>query len=82
VPLSKRIKIDPYIDIAGFSSKPNTSYESLRHQTSCTGIPYIWRDIYYKKLSRPPFSDGILNDLVERKNNLIYSFGLKLGYAF
>ena len=82
VPIFKRVKIDTYIDVAGFSTKSNTTYESLRHQTSCTDIPYIWRNIYYPKLTATPASEGILDDLLQKKSNLIYSFGLKLGYAF
>jgi len=83
LPISKRVKFDTYIDIAGFSSKSNTTYEQLRHQSSCPqNIPYAWRNIYYSRTTGTPLSDGILDDFNKHKSNLIYSFGLKLGYAF
>ncbi len=83
IPISKRLKLDTYIDLAGFSSKSNTTYERLQHQSSCTqDIAYIWRNIYYPKLTPAPIKDGILHDFNKKNSKLLFSFGLKFGYAF
>lgn len=79
--LSDRLHFDVYVDILGYQTRSNSTYESLYHQTCDKTPDYIWRNLYYRNdLSRPK-TDGLFDDLTGETSNISWFLGLKIAYV-
>jgi len=71
IPVTPRIRLNTFIDF-GKHHYSQPRYQHLKH--AC--------DPAWPNFEKPPKTDGIFADFNEWSNDLYFSFGVKIGYAF